>query len=93
MILTVARSGTVPLMRFTGLHIRTVICDIWLRALSDDVLTQKQRKVAQQAHIFLSAFAHVGIIALVDEATGYQETLDKLELQLILKLGQSLILF
>lgn len=61
------------------------ICDIWLRALNDGVLTLKQRKVAQQAHILLSAFAHVGIIALVDEVTGFQETRDKMELQLILK--------
>lgn len=53
------------------------ICDIWVKALSDGILTEKQQKTAKQAHILLSAFAKVGITALVDEATGYQKEKDE----------------
>jgi len=53
------------------------ICDIWVRALSDGVLTEKQKKTAKQAHILLSAFATVGISALIDEATGFQKEKDE----------------
>lgn len=53
------------------------ICDIWVKALSDGVLTEKQQKTAQQAHILLSAFAKLGVTALVDEATGYQKEKDE----------------
>ncbi len=58
------------------------ICDIWIKALSDKVLTKKQEDVAKQSRILLGAFAEVGITALIDEATGFQK--DKDEYQKIL---------
>jgi len=48
------------------------ICDVWLKARDAGVLTQRQRVIARQADILMRGLAHVGIVALVDEATGYQ---------------------
>ena len=64
----------------------TEICNIWLKAREKGALTQQQLKTAYKAEILLRGFAHIGIIALVDEATGYQEVRDKLALQKILEL-------
>ena len=44
----------------------------------------RQREIARKADVLLRGFAHVGIIALVDEATGYQELRDRNALQAIL---------
>ena len=52
------------------------ICDIWIRALNDGVLSTNQRKIARVAYILMSAFAKLGITALIDEATGYQKDKD-----------------
>lgn len=49
------------------------ICDLYLRARRDGVLAPKQVHLAEKAEILQSAFAKVGIIALVDEATGFQQ--------------------
>ena len=49
------------------------ICRGYVRALSDDVLkTVAQVTMAHKASVFLAACANVGLIALIDEATGYQ---------------------
>lgn len=49
------------------------ICNVWLTAREKRVLkTARQLSTAQKAEILTRGFAHVGIIALVDEATGYQ---------------------
>lgn len=48
------------------------MCQIYLEARRQNLLTQSQEKLVQQAEILLSALAMVGIDALVDEATGYQ---------------------
>lgn len=48
------------------------MCQIYLDARRQKILTQSQEKIAIQAEILLSALAMVGIDALVDEATGYQ---------------------
>lgn len=49
------------------------MCEIYLKARRDgDVLVPAQGKLAEQAEILLTAFAQVGIVALIDEATGYQ---------------------
>jgi hypothetical protein len=49
------------------------ICRAYVTALSDDApLTARQREIAFKASAFLSACATVGLIALIDEATGYQ---------------------
>lgn len=50
-----------------------MVCDVYLDARKQkNVLTESQEKVAAQAEILIRGFARVGIVALVDEATGYQ---------------------
>lgn len=49
-----------------------LVCDVYLDARKADVLTESQERVAAQAEILIRGFARVGIVALVDEATGYQ---------------------
>jgi len=61
------------------------ICEVWLDADENGrLLRARQKQIAQKAKILMRALAHVGIIALVDEATGYQEVRDRLALQEIL---------
>lgn len=61
-----------------------MICEVYLNARDADALTEPQKRVAKQADILMRGFARVGIIALVDEATGYQEVRDRFALQEIL---------
>ena len=61
------------------------ICDIWLKAREKGALSELQLSTARQAEIILKGFAHVGIIALVDEATGYQEIRPRDALQVYLE--------
>lgn len=49
------------------------ICDVWLDAQKAGVLGKRQQVIAAKAEILMRGLAHVGIIALVDEATGYQD--------------------
>jgi hypothetical protein len=61
------------------------ICDAYLRARDEGVLTGVQLDIAKQAEIITRACAKVGIIALIDEATGYQDFRKKRELQVKLQ--------
>lgn len=49
------------------------LCEIWLDAEETITLGKRQKEIAAKAKIVMRSLAHVGIIALVDEATGYQE--------------------
>jgi hypothetical protein len=60
------------------------ICDALLSARKDAALTGKQLVIADQAEILTRSFAKVGLIALIDEVTGYQEVRDKTALREIL---------
>jgi P63C domain len=62
------------------------ICEVYLKALDQEKLTKSQQPIAQRCQILMRALSKVGIIALVDEATGYQEVRDRLALQAILDL-------
>lgn len=48
------------------------ICDAVLAARKAGLLQKQQLHIAEQCEILVRGFARVGIIALVDEATGYQ---------------------
>jgi len=61
------------------------ICDAYLKARDDGVLTKNQLHLAKRAEVIMRACAKVGIIALVDEATGYQEVREEHALQLKLQ--------
>jgi len=61
------------------------ICSVWVRARNADVLGPSQRQIADKAELLLEALADVAIIALIDEATGYQKRRAHNELQRILR--------
>jgi P63C domain len=48
------------------------VCEVWLRADEAKALQRSQLGKAKTAGLLMRGLAHVGIIALVDEATGYQ---------------------
>jgi hypothetical protein len=62
------------------------VCDVYLRARDAKKLPYNQQHIAKQAEILVRGFAHVGIIALVDEATGYQDARERDALARILEL-------
>jgi hypothetical protein len=61
------------------------ICEAILKARDEGKLQAQQAHISRQADILMRGFAHVGIIALVDEATGYQEVRDRDALHKILE--------
>jgi hypothetical protein len=60
------------------------ICDVWIDAQEASKLGSRQRSIAEKSKLVMRALAHVGIIALVDEATGYQDIRRRDALQQIL---------
>ena len=61
------------------------VCDALIQARKKkDFLTETQRQYADAAEMIIRSVAKVGIIALIDEATGYQEVRDKRALQALL---------
>ncbi len=60
------------------------VCDVWLAAREAGALNSQQIAKCVKIEILMRGMAHVGIIALVDEATGYQEVRDHLAMQAIL---------
>lgn len=65
-------------------EIMPMVCEVYLSARDEGALLASQEHIAKQAEILMRAFAHVGIIALIDEATGYQDIRDRHELDDIL---------
>lgn len=49
------------------------VCEVYLKARDAGVLQKQQAHIAEQADILIRGLATVGIIALVDEVTGYQD--------------------
>jgi hypothetical protein len=61
------------------------ICSVMYKAgLLGLITTARLKIIAEQCGVIFSAFAKLGITALIDEATGYQEVRDKDALQKIL---------
>ncbi|TPI26882.1 hypothetical protein FJW08_26040 [Mesorhizobium sp. B3-2-1] len=65
-------------------RILRAVCEIWLSARAAGALQDQQLDKAQRAEELMRALADVGIVALVDEATGYQAYRARDELQKIL---------
>jgi hypothetical protein len=61
-----------------------MVCEVYLKARDEGKLAKTQDHIARVCDLLLRGFARVGIIALVDEATGYQELRTKDELSRIL---------
>lgn len=55
-----------------------------MEAEQTGIITQSQEHVLEKAKILLRSLARVGITALIDEATNYQDVRGKDELQLLL---------
>lgn len=78
------KSNGLPSTGFEATILRQ-ICESILSARDADALkTEQEQRYAKAADVLIRAFATVGIIALVDEATGYQAEREKDELQTIL---------
>jgi transcriptional regulator with XRE-family HTH domain len=62
------------------------ICNAYVSAFSDGTLTtDRQQQIALKCSVLLSSCAKIGLIALIDEATGYQFERKEDALQLKLK--------
>jgi hypothetical protein len=62
------------------------ICEVWLDARKAGVLGPRQEDIATKAEILIRALAQIGIVALVDEATGYQDVRPQRALQQYLEM-------
>lgn len=58
-----------------------MVCGVFLDAKQAGVLTHMQEPIADRALVLIRGLAHVGIIALVDEATGFQYDRPRRELE------------
>jgi hypothetical protein len=61
------------------------VCGVFLDAEAAGVLAHTQDDIAKRAMILIRGFASVGIIALIDEATGYQYERPRRDLEEYLK--------
>ena len=61
------------------------VCEVYLKARDAGALLPSQLHIATQAEILMRGLATVGIIALVDEATGYQKLREERALATILE--------
>ena len=61
------------------------VCEVYLRARDSGCLLSSQEHIANRSDILMRGLATVGIIALVDEATGYQQLREERALATILE--------
>ena len=61
------------------------VCEVYLKAREAGALVPSQEHIAVQAGILIRGLATVGVIALVDEATGYQRIREERALATILE--------
>jgi hypothetical protein len=80
----IASTGGLPTFGYEA-WVLPELCKAVLEAAEKRKITPGQKAMAEQARILLGAFATVGIIALVDEATGYQADRARDELSKILE--------
>lgn len=62
------------------------VCNLWLKARQAGVLQKQQLAKAQQAEILTLALAETAIVALIDEATGYEKVRPQNALQAYLEM-------
>ena len=61
------------------------VCNVYLAAREAGALFPNQQHIAKRAEILMRGLATVGIISLVDEATGYQQIRERRALAVILE--------
>lgn len=88
------RQSTTPIVYRTGKGGRAfgydamllpMVCEVYVNARDENKLLKSQEHIAAACYVLMKGLARVGIIALVDEATGYQEQRAKDELARILE--------
>lgn len=84
-ILYGAAAGDIPLAHGIDANVLPQVCEVWAKAHQAGALRPNQIAIAERAEILLRGLNRVAIIALVDEATGYQYERPKNELRLILE--------
>ena len=62
-----------------------MVCDVWLKAREAGKLQKQQLAKAQKAEMLTRALAQTGIVALIDEATGYEKVRPQNALQAYLE--------
>ena len=63
------------------------ICEVWINAgIAGELKTKKELETLEKAKILHQGLARIGVIALVDEATGFQKVRDTKALQGLLEL-------
>jgi len=67
-------------------EILPLLCDVYLSARESGSLTKQQYALAAVSESLVRSLSKIGIIALVDEATGYQEAREKDALQQLLSI-------
>lgn len=60
------------------------VCRVYLAARDNKALLSSQKHIAERADMLVRALASLGIVALVDEATGYEKVRDRGALQALL---------
>ncbi len=60
------------------------VCRVYLAARDEKVLLNSQKHIAARSDMLVRALASLGIVALVDEATGYEKVRDRGALQALL---------
>jgi P63C domain len=61
-----------------------LVCEVYLRACEEKKTTSQQAHIVKACELLMRGLAQVGIIGLVDEATGFQDVRDRQALQAIL---------
>jgi hypothetical protein len=81
----VGSGGSVPITHGNDATLLVDICDAIIEASKQKgLLSDTQKRYAAAAEIIIRSVAKVGIIALIDEATGYQEIRDRKALEALL---------
>lgn len=60
------------------------VCDLFMEAKNQGLLTAQQMSLAESSEMLIRSLAKVGIVALVDEATGFQVDRERDELHRLL---------
>lgn len=66
-------------------EILPAVCEVYLEAENEGVILKSQNRALAASKILVRGLARVGVTALVDEATGYQEVRARDDLQRILE--------
>jgi hypothetical protein len=74
------------LIRAYDAAILPAVCEVWLTARAEGALQEQQQAKAQKAEILTRALAQTGIVALIDEVTGYEKVRPQNALQAYLEL-------